>query len=113
MQRLNRVATRQTVRLTHYGRNSGKPYEVTIWFVADGDRVHLGTANVNRQWVRNVQKTPKAKLSIGGETFEGAARFLTDRAEHERVQMKMRRKYWMYWPVFAVAPVLMANTGFG
>jgi deazaflavin-dependent oxidoreductase (nitroreductase family) len=108
MERLNRLATRQTVRLTHYGRNSGKPYEVTIWFVADGDRVHLGTANVNRQWVRNVQKTPKVKLSIGGETFEGAARFLTDRAEHERVQMMMRRKYWMYWPVFAVARVLMA-----
>jgi deazaflavin-dependent oxidoreductase (nitroreductase family) len=108
MERLNRLATRQTVRLTHYGRDSGKPYEVTIWFVADDDRVHLGTANVNRQWVRNVQKTPKAKLSIGGETFEGGARFLTDRAEHERVQMMMRRKYWMYWPVFAVARVLMA-----
>jgi deazaflavin-dependent oxidoreductase (nitroreductase family) len=108
MERLNRVATRQTVRLTHYGRKSGKPYEVTIWFVVDGDRVYLGTANVNRQWVRNVQKTPKARLSIGGETLEGEARFLTDRAEHKRVQVMMRRKYWMYWPVFAVARVLMA-----
>jgi deazaflavin-dependent oxidoreductase (nitroreductase family) len=107
MDRLSRVATKQTVRLTHYGRKSGKPYEVTIWFVADGARVYLGTANVNRQWVRNVQKTPKVRLSIGGETFEGAARFLTDRAEHERVQVMMRRKYWMYWPVFAVARVLM------
>jgi deazaflavin-dependent oxidoreductase (nitroreductase family) len=107
MERLNKVATRQTVRLTHYGRKSGKPYEVTIWFVVDGDRVYLGTANVNRQWVRNVQKTPKVRLSIGRETLEGEARFLIDRAEHERAKVMMRRKYWMYWPVFAVARILM------
>jgi hypothetical protein len=81
---------------------------VTIWFVADGDRVYLGTANVNRQWVRNVQKTSKVKLSIGGETFEGEARFLADRGEHDRVQSKIRRKYWMYRPILAAARVLMA-----
>jgi hypothetical protein len=54
--RLKRVAARQTLTLTHYGRRSGKPYEVTIWFVADRDKVYIGIANVNRQWVRNVQK---------------------------------------------------------
>ncbi len=86
MERLNKVATKQTVDLTHYGRKSGKPYEVKIAFVVDGDRVYIGTQNVNRQWVRNVQKTPKVRLSIGSETFEGEARFLTDRAEHERAQ---------------------------
>ena len=75
--------------------------------MVDGDRVCVGTANVNRQWVRNVQKTARVRLSIGGETFAGEARFLTDRAEHERVQVMMRRKYWMYWPVFAVARVLV------
>lgn len=90
--RLDRVAGKQTVRLTHYGRKSGKPYEVTIRFVADGGRVHLGTANVSRNWVQNVQKTPSVKLSIGGETFDATARFLTDRHEHERVQEKMRKK---------------------
>jgi len=108
MERLNKVAKRQTVRLTHYGRKSGKPYEVTIWFVADGDLVYIGTANVNRQWVRNVQKTPKVRLTIGGETFEGAARFLTDRAEHERAHAMIRRKYWMYLPVLALGRALMA-----
>jgi deazaflavin-dependent oxidoreductase (nitroreductase family) len=92
MERLDSVAKRQTVRLTHYGRKSGKPYEVTIWFAVDGDHVYVGTANVNRQWVRNVQKTPQVKLTIGGEMFEGAARFLTGRAEHERAKSIMGRK---------------------
>ena len=45
LRRLKRVAGRQTTTLTHYGRKSGKPYEVTIWFVLKGDKVYLGTAN--------------------------------------------------------------------
>ena len=102
--RLKAVAGRQTLTLTHCGRKSGKPYDVTIWFVVDGDKVYIGTANVNRQWVRNVQKTPRVKLSIGAETFEGTARFLTDRAEHESAMAMVRRKYWMFWPVIACSP---------
>jgi len=115
--RLERVAGKQTTTLTHYGRKTGKPHEVTIWFVLDGDKLYIGTANVNRQWVRNVQKTPKIKLSIGGETFDGNARFLTDRAEHERAMAAIRRKYWMFGPVIALGRVLSAmgvmrdNTG--
>ena len=63
------------------------------------DKLFIGTANVNRQWVRNVQKTPKVKLSMGGETFEGNARFLTDRAEHERAMAAIRRKSWIFRPI--------------
>jgi deazaflavin-dependent oxidoreductase (nitroreductase family) len=115
--RLRRVAGKQTTRLTHYGRKTGKPHEVTIWFVLDGDRLYLGTANVNRQWVRNVQKMPQIKLSIGGENFEGNARFLTDRAEHERALAAIRRKYWMFRPIMELGRVVSAmglmrdNTG--
>jgi deazaflavin-dependent oxidoreductase (nitroreductase family) len=108
MERLDRVAGKQTVRLTHYGHKSGKLYEVTIWFVVDGERIYLGTANVGRQWVSNVQKTPKIKLTIAGEAFGGTARFLADRSEHEQAQARLRRKYWVYWPILAVARVLMA-----
>jgi hypothetical protein len=63
---------------------------------------------VNRQWVRNVQKTPKIRLSIGGETFEGNARFLTDRAQHEWAMAAIRRKYWTFRPLIAVGRVLTA-----
>jgi len=115
--RLKSVAGRQTLTLTHYGRKTGKPYNVTIWFVVDGDKVILGTANVNRQWVRNVQKTPHVKVSIGGDTFEGEARYLTDRAERERAMKMVRRKYWMFLPILGLGVLLMAigiikdNTG--
>jgi len=106
--RLKAVAARQTVTLTHYGRKSGKPYDVTIWFVVDGDKIYIGTANVNRQWVRNVQRTPRIRLAVGGETFEGTARFLAQRAEHERAMAAIRRKYWMYRPLIALGRILTA-----
>jgi deazaflavin-dependent oxidoreductase (nitroreductase family) len=106
--RLRRVAGKQTTRLTHYGRKTGKPHEVTIWFVLDDVRLQIGTANVNRQWVRNVQKTPQIKLSIGGEKFEGSARFLSDRNEHERAMASIRRKYWMFRPIIEFGRLLTA-----
>ena len=115
--RLKKVAGKQTTRLTHYGRKTGKPHEVTIWFALDGDRLYIGTANVTRQWLRNVQKTAKVKLSVGGESFEGRARFLTDRGEHERAMAAIRRKYWMFRPIIELGRVLAAiglmrdNTG--
>ena len=104
--RLRQVAGKKTTRLTHYGRKTGKPHEVTIWFVLDGDRLYIGTANVNRQWVQNVQKTPQVKLSIAGENVEGTARFLTDRAEHERAMAAIRRKYWIFRPIIEFGRML-------
>src|SRR5262249_28199023 len=115
--RLRRVAGKQTTRLTHYGRKTGKPHEVTIWFVLDRDKLFIGTANVNRQWVRNVQKTPKIKLSTGGESFSGTTRFLTDRAEQERAMAAIRRKHWIFRPIIELGHVITAmglmrdNTG--
>jgi deazaflavin-dependent oxidoreductase (nitroreductase family) len=106
--RLKAVAGRQTVRLTHYGRKTGKPYKVTIWFVVDGDRVYIGSANLNRQWVRNVQRTARVTLAIGDQVFEGEARFLADRAEHQRAMAAIRRKYWMFRPILALGRLLTA-----
>ena len=106
--RLRQVAGKQTTRVTHYGRKTGKPHEVTIWFVLDGDRLYIGTANVNRQWVQNVRKTPQIKLSIAGGNVDGTARFLTDRAEHERAMAALRRKYWMFRPIIELGRFLAA-----
>jgi len=106
--RLKAVAGRQTLTVTHYGRKSGKPYDVTIWFAVEGDKVYIATANVNRQWVRNVQKTPRIRLAVGGERFQGEAHFLPERAERERAMAAIRRKYWMYRPIIALGQILTA-----
>ncbi len=113
--RLRRVSGKHTLTLTHYGRKTGQPHQVTIWFVFDGQHMYLATANVNRQWVKNVIKTPRVQFTIAGEKFNGEVRFLNDRAERDRVLQKVGRKYWMYTPAFVIGRIaqklgIMRNT---
>ena len=42
------------------------------------DKVLIGRANVEHLWVKNVQKNPRIKLSVGGEKFEALALPLGD-----------------------------------
>jgi deazaflavin-dependent oxidoreductase (nitroreductase family) len=104
--RLGSVANRQTLVLTHVGRKSGKPYDVTIWFVVAGDKIILPTANVARNWVKNLRKTPIARIDFGGEKFEGRARFIDDPGERTRLMALLRRKYWMFVPIMAFGQLL-------
>jgi hypothetical protein len=60
LNRLRRVAGRQTTRLTHYGRRTGKPYEVTIWFAFDGEKFYISTANVKRHRCCSIERKTQA-----------------------------------------------------
>ena len=105
--RLQRIARAQSLVLTHLGRKSGKPHHVRIWFVVDGDKIIVGTANIDRHWVRNVQKNPQVKLAIREEHFEGSARFLTDPNERERAMSCIRAKYWPFYPIIKLGDFLI------
>ena len=83
--RLAQVANTSTLRLTHYGRRSGAPYAVTVWFMVEGEAVYLATANRNRQWPRNVAVRPEVMLQMGTETFTGHVDVIADRATIEHV----------------------------
>ena len=104
--RLAHVANLSTLRLTHHGRRSGKPYEVTIWFMVEGETVHLVTANRQRQWPRNVAVHPSVILRIGGETFTGTVEAITDPAAIEHATDLMAAKYWYTWPYVRLARLL-------
>ena len=69
---LARVASYQTMRLTHRGRKSGNRYEVTIWFVVDSYAIYLN-GNVDTQWPRNLKANPQITMYIGQEIFHGKA----------------------------------------
>src|SRR5271154_4853308 len=75
--KLERLAGKSTLRLTHRGRHSGRPYEVTIWFMVEGETIYLPTANLRRQWPRNVKANPQVSLKIGSarspSTFDATA----------------------------------------
>ena len=104
--RLAAVSSRSTCRLTHRGRKSGNPYEVTIWFLVDGETVYLATANASRQWVRNVQANPSISFGVGGETFTGTSERVRDAAEERHVMDLVAAKYWYLWPLVGLARLL-------
>jgi len=107
--RLARVAHRSTLRLRHYGRRTGKPYEVTVWFAVDGDSIYLTTMNRRRQWVRNAMKTPRVQLRIGLETVDGTVAPVTELTEKRHVYELFARKYWVMWLLDRVAALVGQN----
>ena len=106
-ERLRRVGDRQTLRLTHYGRKTGRPYEVTIWYLVDDDRLYLVSANrAAPNWVRNVKARPAISLRVGDEVFNGNVRVITDPQEREKVNGLVERKYWFVIPVLRLGRFL-------
>jgi deazaflavin-dependent oxidoreductase (nitroreductase family) len=101
--RLARLGAHSTCRLTHYGRKSGKPYQVTLWFTVDGDTIWLSTAKSSRQWVRNVQRTPRVEITAGGDTIAGRVEQVHDRALERRVMDLTIAKYWYLRPFIGAA----------
>ena len=106
-ERLRRVGDRQTLRLTHYGRKTGRPYEVTIWYLVDDDRLYLVSANrAAPNWVRNVKARPAISLRVGDEVFNGNVRVITDPQEREKVSGLVERKYWFVMPILRLGRFL-------
>lgn len=108
-ERLRKVRDRSTLRLTHYGRKSGKPYDVTIWYLVDSDRMYLVSANANRNWVRNVKVRPGVSFKIGDQVFSGDVRAITDKQERDMVNGLVERKYWYVMPMLRLGRFLMSS----
>ena len=107
-ERLERIANRSVTHLTHFGRSSGKPYEVTTWFAVDGETVYIPTSDRGRQWTRNVIATPRIALRIGEEHFTGSVAPVDDDAEKHRIYELLRDKYAIIW-LLATGAVLSGN----
>jgi deazaflavin-dependent oxidoreductase (nitroreductase family) len=108
LERLRKAGDRQPLSLTHYGPKSGRPYEVTIWYLVDNDGLYLVSANASRSWVRNVKVRPAISLRVGSEVFNGNVRSITDKQEREKVDALTLRKYWYVAPMLRVGQFLMS-----
>jgi deazaflavin-dependent oxidoreductase (nitroreductase family) len=109
-ERLRQAGDRQTLKLTHYGRKSGRPYDVTIWYLVDNqsDRLYLVSANAARNWVRNVKARPAISLRVGEQVFNGDVRSITDKQERDKVNDLTIRKYWYVAPMLRLGQFLMS-----
>jgi deazaflavin-dependent oxidoreductase (nitroreductase family) len=79
--------------LTHFGRKSGKPFQVQIWWVELDGGIVIGSMDRRRGWVRNLEATGRAVLDRGRGEEPVRCEWISDTAELERFRLAIRRKY--------------------
>jgi deazaflavin-dependent oxidoreductase (nitroreductase family) len=106
VERLERVKDTGTIRLTTFGRKTGKPHSVPVWFVADPPLLYLTTLKMKRDWPKNVRANGKVELDIAGEKFTGRATYVDDPVTFEQVKKLLANKYWAAWigALFGLGP---------
>jgi hypothetical protein len=79
---LEAVAKEPEVRLTTYGRNTGKESSVTIWIVTDGKKVFIRSGQgLARHWPKNLLARPEGKLQVGKRVVPFKSRHIDDPTE--------------------------------
>lgn len=75
----------RTIDLTTYGRRSGLPRTVEIWwFHVDGRFVITGTPG-RRDWLANVRRRPDVVIGVSGAEIDATVREVDDREFRRRV----------------------------
>lgn len=77
-EKLSKIASQKTLRLTTHGRKTGKKHTVEIWFAVSKDKVYLSHEGKETDWMKNIQKNRRVFLDIGGIKLEGRANYLQD-----------------------------------
>jgi deazaflavin-dependent oxidoreductase (nitroreductase family) len=91
------------VKLTTYGRKSGKPYDVTIWLTTDGKHLYIRSGQgLRRQWPQNFIARGEGVLHLGRIAVKVKPRLVTDPAEARASSSLYTQKYGA--PVKASSP---------
>jgi deazaflavin-dependent oxidoreductase (nitroreductase family) len=102
---LDAVAAEKEVRLTTYGRKTGKESSVTIWIVTDGDKVYIRSGQgLKRHWPKNLLAKPEGTLRVDGKVLRFKSRHITDPAE-------ARHSSRLYGPKYGTSPVQPSKEG--
>jgi deazaflavin-dependent oxidoreductase (nitroreductase family) len=82
---LHRLAAQQTIDLTTFGRRSGLPRRIEIWwFRIDGRFIITGTPG-RRDWLANVRARPEVIIHAAGQDIPARVRLIHDREFRRRV----------------------------
>ena len=91
---LDAAAHQKEVRLTTYGRKSGKPHDVTIWIGTDGKHLYIRSGQgMRRDWPQNLVARGEGVLHLGNLGVKVKPRLVTDPAEARMVSALYRKKY--------------------
>ena len=76
------------------GRRSGKTHSLTVWFVLEGDALHLlPVSGSDTNWYRNILSTAEMTLTIDGESLSVEPQPITEAGLVEQTVEGFRAKY--------------------
>lgn len=90
---MNIPAAQSTLKLTHFGRKSGKAFDVTIWFTVIDGELWIGSLDEARNWVRNLRSTGRARVNFGAGAEDVAVEFVGSDADRQRYAAAVAAKY--------------------
>jgi deazaflavin-dependent oxidoreductase (nitroreductase family) len=89
-----RLGRYKQITIRVIGRKSGKRISLPVWFVLEGDELHLlPVAGSETQWYKNVRKNPAIGIDARGAEGEFRAVAVTGAAAVKSVVEKFREKY--------------------
>lgn len=89
------LAAIRTIDFTTWGRRSGRPLRIEIWwFHVDGRFIITGTPGP-RHWYANVLANPAVIVHIEGHDLPGTARPITDRRLRHEVFTDVQTSWYL------------------
>lgn len=79
------LAAHQTIDLTTFGRESGAPHRIEIWWFRVDDRFIITGTPGPRDWLANVMAKPEMIVHVGGRDLHARAALVTDPGFRRRV----------------------------
>ena len=82
------------INITVTGRASGRKISNPVWFVQEGDKLHLlPVKGSDSDWYKNILKKRTMRLKANGKEWTTEVTPLTDQAKVRDIVEKFRRKY--------------------
>jgi len=90
---LAKYAGERTIRITTYGRRTGRPHTVTVWFgVSPQGRVFVSSLRT-RDWVKNLLANPRAEVEVKGVKVKVRAVPVESQEDKQLVKEIWKKKY--------------------
>jgi deazaflavin-dependent oxidoreductase (nitroreductase family) len=85
---------RDELQLTDRGRRSGQEQSRPVWFVVEGDILHLlPVSGSDTNWYRNIVVHPDVTLTVNGESLRVSARPITEPTLVAATVKRFRARY--------------------
>lgn len=98
----------QYLYLTTRGRRTGQAREIEIWFTQRENCFYVIAEYDTSNWIQNVRAYSEVQIRVGGQSFRGRARVLSEAADSDllgAVQELSRKKYgWGEGTVVELCP---------